>query len=45
MVLKNSQLFDTFLKSWKTMTESQEMQIQGSFSQFLVLPGGEKNQN
>ena len=44
MVLKNSQLFDMFLKSRKTATESLEMQILGSFPQFLVFLGCEKNQ-
>ena len=44
MVLKNSQLIDMFLKSRKTATESLEMQILGSFPQFLALFGREKKQ-
>ena len=42
MVLKNSQLFDMFLKSRKNATESLEMHILGSVPQFLAFLGGEK---
>ena len=45
MVLKNSQLFDMFLKSRKTATESLEMQILGGFLQFLASLGCEKNKS
>ena len=44
MVLKNSQLFDMFLKSRKIATESLEMQILGSFPLLLAFLGSEKNQ-